>query len=638
MRKSWLFGKTIRKENIYCNLMLLRQILFLAFVAILIWISRFLMVHQFGLYEDDQHFLGHIIDMNSEEFSERFLSYLYSGFISQGRPVGFAFSYVTFWIGYNFLGGLKGVYFLGYLCVAANAILFYLLAKRLFPLRYAEVATLAFALFPADTTQALLTHALILQPAITFILIAAHFYMFRKWVLAYSFLLLSLLSYEPGFPVFLLAPFLLFNFQNFLLLKKTILIWPLQKNSGLNQSRFQADIFQSLWRSAFSRYFFVNLITMFLLFAFVFLARRLSGETRVSDLNFGTVSENIVFGPLVAISRYFSSAISGLENLDVILAFDHRPTIVGCIVLTTFTFFLFSLVIRKDIYSGSRWVKDTFLELTLTTKVIRIPRFVLLLLAIFTGYIAMVLSYTLTFSTSVFTEGGRGTRAHTYAVFGAAILIAALFYCLFSIPNFAKFRFTRKAFVNFSAALYFFLFSLLVPYGFIIQKSYVDSWAYQKSFWSEVIPLIPDVTNDSNVLIDLFLDDGTSLYPFETDFIEVLSWPSYNMLNFMFEFPSSWSHPPRVWILGHLSETPSDLKTFMDSFRYGNRLIWPTPSWFWEFEKVDTALENTLLIRATEKGLVRVDNFEDTNFKALPSELSAPAFHTKHFYDLYINS
>ena len=182
--------------------------LFVAFslLVLVVWIARFQRSSEFGLYEDDWTVIPIAADMNLEELTE-FVSDHVTHFRGKGRPLHHTFIYTLSFLGWN-IGELDGIYFLGFVIVSLNAILFYLLVRRIHSHRLALVGALAFALYSADTTQAFLTHSLGLQTALTLFLLASHSYISHKYVLSYILILASLLTYETIYFVFLAVPLL----------------------------------------------------------------------------------------------------------------------------------------------------------------------------------------------------------------------------------------------------------------------------------------------------------------------------------------------------------------------------------------------------------------------------------------------
>ncbi|HCF27336.1 MAG TPA: hypothetical protein DEV81_09075, partial [Cyanobacteria bacterium UBA11049] len=191
----------------------INPIVVLALFILITWTSRFYYFTQFGIYEDDHYRVPVAMAWNWSEFWQ-FLSLLPSNLIQmngQGRMLHPSLIQTFSFLGEQ-LGGLSAIYLFGFCIVATNTILFYYLLKRLYNQPIFVIAgTLTFALFPADTTQAFLTHALGVQPALMLLLIAFHLYISKRrsfTFLSYLCIFTSLFIYEKFFLVFLAAPLL----------------------------------------------------------------------------------------------------------------------------------------------------------------------------------------------------------------------------------------------------------------------------------------------------------------------------------------------------------------------------------------------------------------------------------------------
>ena len=122
----------------------------LVLLAITTWIAHFWHSASFGLYEDDLGRFAHSMGMTWSEF--------WGALQNQGRPLHEGLINLFLLLGFK-LGGLPGIYLIGYIILTVNAFLFYGLLKRLSNQQvFVVTGALAFCLFPADTTQALPTH------------------------------------------------------------------------------------------------------------------------------------------------------------------------------------------------------------------------------------------------------------------------------------------------------------------------------------------------------------------------------------------------------------------------------------------------------------------------------------------------
>ncbi|MBM3123429.1 MAG: hypothetical protein FJZ97_14770, partial [Chloroflexi bacterium] len=170
------------------------------------WVARYLRVREFGLYEDDLTIIPRAVTMSGSDLVNHVFTYIVRLY-GHGRPLSDSLIYVGSWLGWR-LGGLTGIYVLGFAFFGLNCILVFLLARRVAGQQVALLSGLAFAVFPADTTQAFLTHSLGLQPALTLALLALHAYLSNRVWLSWLLAALVLFTYETPFGVIAAGPLL----------------------------------------------------------------------------------------------------------------------------------------------------------------------------------------------------------------------------------------------------------------------------------------------------------------------------------------------------------------------------------------------------------------------------------------------
>jgi hypothetical protein len=177
----------------------------LALIAALAWVAQFHHFRDFGLYEDDYWFISEAMGKNWDYLAGRFVTAFTK--LPQGRPFGFFLPDLFSFLG-DKLGGLAGIYLLGFVIVTLNTFLCYRLLRTRVPLAPAAFGATVFCLFPADTTKILLTHDFQLQPSLTFALLSGLAYASGRRPLAYVLSAGALLSYENGFLALLALPLL----------------------------------------------------------------------------------------------------------------------------------------------------------------------------------------------------------------------------------------------------------------------------------------------------------------------------------------------------------------------------------------------------------------------------------------------
>lgn len=409
-------------------------------LATISWVSHFWYVDDFGLYEDDHWFIANSIsrDLNGliDAIKDLWIKF------QQGRSLGFTIGEILAFTGFQ-IGGLSGVYFLGYLVFLTNTLLFHYLMFRLSKSQaFSLIASLAFCLFPADTTSAFLTHNLLVYPCITFCLLATHAYISNRQWLAYLSIAASLICYETAFLVFLPVPLL----------------------SRQNESK----LVKKLLHHAFF---------MALILAASILLRKLVGESRISELTpltaAGTAIVHTIFGPFIGLWMYI-----------------YRPiyTLINWPQNSTFFVLFFNVIIGLLVWK-TQVSKDSYRLVDNKTTLISYRQLLLV------GVVMLILAYPLTMIVGPEIIDGRGSRSHLAARIGGSIVFAVACHRLLSIP--------KNIFQTiFASVVISTIFSLLLGFGLIVQQDYSLAWKKQQIFWTDVVKLCPDMKEGTTLLIE----------------------------------------------------------------------------------------------------------------------------------------
>ena len=331
------------------------------------WVAYFFYSNDFGLYEDDFHYIGHSVNqLWDKQFYQIWVEMTH---ITQGRPFGFlVLRFGTYLL--CMIGGLPLCYFAAMCLVAYNSILFYRLVLMRYSPFAALVGALVFIVFPADTTKPLLIHAFTLQLSLTTMLLAFHAYGKGQLIKSYVFILLSLLNYESPMLPFLLAP----------------LYFSLEGNGKWKRPLIQ------------------HICILILIMVGLFMIRKSFGEMRVGEVDFVKtallVSKCILDGPLTVFRSFIE--VPGIIWVNLRLAL---PFVFISLVVLFFFFILFF----KEKEENEKWDIPTILRhLLLCLSFIAISY-----LLAFTHYPAVALT-------------GRVTSVHLAATFGAALFIGVL--------------------------------------------------------------------------------------------------------------------------------------------------------------------------------------------------------------------
>ena len=472
------------------------------------WIAHFWYCTSFGFYEDDWGRVPVAMAMTSSELGSFILKSFEPG-ASQGRPFHPILIFLFSFIGSK-LGGLYIVYWFGYIFLATNTILFYLLLQRVFEnYSFALIGALAFCLFPADTTQPFLTHSLGIQPSLTILLIAFHFYVSKKENLSYGIIFLSLLCYETGFPVFLTAPLL--------------------------KQKWDAKLRKELLNHA---------AVMGVMLVSVTIIRSLTGEGRLAKAGLQEVLL-LIGNPIVG--SVTSMTMFVYRPLTTLLTLNRELLVILAPCFASLAWVLSQLKLGQAAYVSALPPEVE----SKVMRVLKIPKALHnLAKPILLGLTMLILAYPFTVAMLGFSVSGRGTRVHTFAAIGGSILFACIGSAILNIATAHGWK--RLAVLGLTG-----YFTLLLGFGLIVQQDYKMSWSYQQAFWTDVINLVPDLTDGTAIFVEptgltdtrqlLFLNKEKTGKP-DTRQIKSLDF-LYQVLPQLYKFPDSWKLPPRVYRL-----------------------------------------------------------------------------------------
>ncbi|HEY9701017.1 MAG TPA: hypothetical protein V6C58_01130, partial [Allocoleopsis sp.] len=453
------------------------------FFAIITFIAHFWHFPNLGLYEDDYFLISQPMTMNLKDFAD-FMSWHILNFnVTEGRPLLYLIEFSLGWIG-HLIGDFQPLYLINYLVIFTDAILCYFFLKSLWnqPI-FVFSGTLAFILYPADTNHAYLTNVCI-YTAIALLLSAFLTYIYNLKLLSYLLIFASLFCYETVFPLFIIAP----------LLKNT----------------WDKNIFKSLGK---------HTIILVLMLLTVFVARKLTGEARISNLDTLTLIltplKQMAIGPVVSMSMFIYRPWQTLLHLN-------SELIIFIIVAFIGIFFgLYQLTINPELADQQINNNDNY---PIIKKLACL------------GLTLLILSYPLFFTRSAMAINGRDSRVHTTAVIGASLLIGLIVYLL---VNFTKnYRFTQQL-TQGSLAIFF---ALLLGFGLTVQQANELTWKYQQSFWTDIIKLCPDLQPETIILVDAPLKIGEHLHSF-------IQWGTPLTLRQIYHFPDSWAQLEKMPVM-----------------------------------------------------------------------------------------
>jgi len=455
--------------------------------GVLLFVARYALADQFGLYEDD---LSRIPGAMAESLGNilRHLQYWVFHFRGQGRPLHEAFILLFGYLGGRF-SSLQVLYLLGFLLAWLNAALLYRLIRSAASDAFAYILVFGWILFLADTTHVFLTHALGVQPAFTLYLLAALALLRDKPFLGYALGALSLITYETFFLLLLPIPLLLQPIS----LKK----WKL---------------------------YLRHVIVLGAILVADFALRIYVGESRIAGLGLRqlliTPLDHSLRGPLYGLSAYVYRPIEVLQGFS--------PTQgLQLVVLSGGYFLVLSLLFS---HTFPQAFEETFvvLDAPFRWKRVREEWYLLLL-----GFAFLVLAYPLTFTVDPANLTGRASRVHLAGAFGAAMVFAG---CLLLFIR----RYSRGAYRHGVLGVISVWLSLLTLFSISVQTEYARAWALQRRFWSSLVYQIQDV-GEGDVLL---VDPGGLI---DTAQIGANTWNVPRVLPQLFTFPETWVYPPMAY-------------------------------------------------------------------------------------------
>jgi hypothetical protein len=501
-----------------------RTIAVVGLLAAVAWVSHFSQYRTFGFYSDDQSFACQTFTWDWPHMLELSGRLTHSFPEPQGRPLGF-------WLGWMipFLclkaGGVPAMFVAGWVILTINAVLVDRLVRRLVPTGPVPVlAGIFFILFPADTNREFLCAAHILQPSLTFMLVAALLYLDGGWVrrvFCYVLIAASLLTYENG-------------------------MLPIYAVPLLEAARDRVWIRRSVWHG----------IIVSAIVGIDFLSRILWGEYRVMQatgsklITLAEVIGGTLIGPASALRGLEVRFFQGIQD-----AIDGRPD--SRLLLASATGVI--LLVAGLASRWGRWQREAFAPVAAggstdepSLPVVPIqpgmidyggpaPRVCraeshtavtagLGRLAWFgtaTVFVSYLLSFT-HFPPSLIE--GQSTSVHLSTAVGAAVLLACAAGGLLGLrPDDRRWGIA----VGLAVAVYG---AGLLQAAIDEQRAYGLLWSERQQFWIQVLDLCPDLENGTMVICDGFP-------PRYSYFMPLVSWGDTLVFRQVYQLPGFTSPP-----------------------------------------------------------------------------------------------
>lgn len=463
---------------------------------LIIWLSYFLKIKHFGIYEDDTRYIADPANADLNGILE-LLKYNIINFEGgQGRFIGFTLPHLLAFIMFK-LGGLTGVYVFGTVILLYNAILVFSLAGKFMPERFAFLASILYLLYPIDTTKILLVHLYQLQISLAFTLTAMNLFLRGNKYLSYFLAFCSLLTYEVAFLPFLMMPLL--------------------------ERKFDRKVFlKQVGHVAICGSFFILIFTI----------RKITGEQRISNMEDGSLIKNlllsVIIGPAYSALAFPYSFMEVFKEMKTLIL----PFLMGLGVFSASWFYLSSFNRSVQILGKKNKAIQTNSDESPTKSQIPILQFIIV------SFLMLLAAYLLAFvrfpPAAIF---GRATSVHLASSIAGSLLIAGIFLFLFSILK-------SKLLRNLYTYMIITFFALLYSYAWHVQSDYANSWKLQQSFWTEIDK--KPLNFEENSLVIVTTPDPS----FEINSINTFSWSFPEVFQKVYKVDDFVNSPPKFLVAG----------------------------------------------------------------------------------------
>ena len=412
------------------------------------WFANFLHFASFGYYEDDWYYYPSAF---AQPLSVRItvLLSLAKGMF-QGRPmllvVQTFFSYLV-----KPFSSISLPYILAFLMLSGTALLFYRVLRARFPRLFCTLASLLFVLSPLTTVRQDLVIEFNLGAAFIGILFAVLIRR-RRPVLSYLLAILTLLTYESVFLLFLGAPLL--------------------ERGKLGKRKLRELALHLTICTA--------ILAAFLMVREAFAEQRVLTVAKLGALELlkQTVTLDLYYTFRSFWSYVYAASVSWRE-------ITLEPFLYACGFMAAAGIILFSCFSRGSAEQGgwsglSRarsiwWLRNGCLGG---------------LLFVVIGYLTIFLQT----SGSPIYFGGRDTRFSASAVPGSSVFVVSLLMLAMTM-----FRQPLLKWIGRGVTILF--LSVLFVYSFIVQYDYIHAWEYERNFLSQLVMLAPDLQQDGLIVV-----------------------------------------------------------------------------------------------------------------------------------------
>lgn len=460
-------------------------------MSLIVWLAYFSLCSSLGLYQDDV-FMYHILQKADNGILSEAFDFVkdYGG---QGRPVTQVIMVLFAWVGSQ-IGGVSGLYVVGWILLSVLATLMFLCLRNFFSRVISLFGATFYILFPANTAKFFAISFPEHICAILF-LFAALLLIRGRYFLAALSLLLTVGIYEQYILLGFLLPLLLLACKG---------------------DHFYSSVRKSFRFLLSYGFLLVVAITYRLLYAPGRASDALLHKDKFALVN--KIFESIYYG-------MSASASSVYDRISEFLTSGESQEWTVMVLTLAVLLFLLSKLTGQN----SAQVQSEKAEL---------PRVISGYIFIF-GLMAWAATYPLyglypaRFPPSII--DGKMSNVHGPAAIGLTMLFAV---ALHTIEIRCK---TWSRLLVASRLLVVLYLAILAGFFVGVQQRYVDSWHYQLSFWRQLPEVVPNLSPKSLVVVEEVGLDNPRLEggsPFD--------WTLPYLFPFMWQMPPDWTTVPLV--------------------------------------------------------------------------------------------
>lgn len=478
-------------------------------LAAVTFVTHFLLLTQFGLYEDDYFYTLSVFGWDWPTWWAQVQDAILHPI--QGRPLNHAVRRTLFFLSLNH-GGLQSAYLVSWALVTVNAMLMFCFVRRILSPRAALAAALLFIVYPIDTSRQMLMHMSDLHLGALILLVALNLYACNRPWSAFGVAALGLVNYESFYLPFLAAPFLLASKENDR--------WPRLVRHGL---------------------------LFFGIAGGVLLARKLLGESRASEMIGGlgdVVGRMLSAGPIGA---WQSLKALSLRPLDALLHAAPYAWMLGFGISLLAWWWL----TRTPANESPDRDQPSNASLGWIAGGAVLAWFISYLLSFREGYYPPIVSI------------GRLTGVHTPGTFGAAMLAGVL-------AEFAG-RLHPHHLRTALAVVFAGLIGFSAAFGIEVQRSeYAAHWTKQVAFYRSMVELVEDLREGELIVLDA--EGDASVLPITQGFprFGTVNYTPLAIAKY-FTWPEAWRTVPQIAVLWNecpVQPVAQGLALFSPPWRY----------------------------------------------------------------------